>query len=333
MDKVLVTKAIRPNYNTLGGGPVMVVGGNQGRGSRGRTGLERLGRGIGGLVGVTGALTGQHRSLGSLANAMVSGGAQGSAILGGLGRAASGRTGRARANLREQAKQAQAQREAELAEKYRNEGRGFGIGARNRRRAFENQERLNRINEADRQRVAVMNAQNRDFNRSANRVRRATDRAFGREYGEQQREMANRGQAFTDMFNAYGASEADIRAAQDRAAGMQPVDSQEQPVDAQNRPVPQTLVLPPPSSQGSMDSAGGEIVGDEKRSDNFNNNKGLDNMREPTIQDIMNRKKEEIKEEEQPDSSPSQVAVVNPNSSPSLNEIMNQGGSSKVQGA
>ena len=76
MDKVLVTKAIRPNYNTLGGGPVMVVGGNQGRGSRGRTGLERLGRGIGGLVGVTGALTGQHRSLGSLANAMVSGGAQ-----------------------------------------------------------------------------------------------------------------------------------------------------------------------------------------------------------------------------------------------------------------
>ena len=333
MDKVLVTKAIRPNYNTLGGGPVMVVGGNQGRGSRGRTGLERLGRGIGGLVGVTGALTGQHRSLGSLANAMVSGGAQGSAILGGLGRAASGRTGRARANLREQAKQAQAQREAELAEKYRNEGRGFGIGARNRRRAFENQERLNRINEADRQRVAVMNAQSRDFNRSAKRVQRARDREVGREVGQRDKENMEVGSRMRDLYEQYNRSPQDIRADARTVGNMQPVDSQEQPVDAQNRPVPQTLVLPPPSSQASMDSAGGEIVGDEKRSDNFNNNKGLDNMREPTIQDIMNRKKEEIKEEEQPDPSPSQVAVVSPNPSPSLNDIMNQGGSSKVQGA
>ena len=306
MDKVLVTKAIRPNYNTLGGGPVMVVGGNQGRGSRGRTGLERLGRGIGGLVGVTGALTGQHRSLGSLANAMVSGGAQGSAILGGLGRAASGRTGRARANLREQAKQAQALREAELAEKYRNEGRGFGIGARNRRRAFENQERLNRINEADRQRVAVMNAQNRDFNRSANRIRRATDRAFGREYGQQHREMKDRGREFTDMFNAYGASEEDIRAAQDRAAGMQPINAQGQPVDPM-------LQLPPP--MGAGDTAAAEIKRDEDIGTKKITQEGLDTQRSKTVEGQSLREIQEAEfEENEQEPQENRVGVVDPNS-------------------
>lgn len=331
-DKVLVVKAIRPNYNTLGGGPpVMVVGGNQGRGSQGRTGLERLGSNIGGLVGVAGALTGQHRSLGGLTNAMISGGAQGSAVLGGLGRRLSGRTGRARANLREQAKQAEAQREAELAEKYRNEGRGFGIGARNRRTAFQNQERLNRINEAGRQNIGVINAQSKAFNASAKRIKRARDRQVGREIGEQDKENMEAGAQLRSMYEQYNRSPEDMRRDVRVMDNMQPIDSQEQPVDAQNRPVPQTLVLPPPSQQANMDSAGGEIVGDENRSQKFNEKNGLEHQRTPTLQNIMNPKEEET-EEKKPELNPSQVKVVNPNER-SLNDIMNQGGNVKVQGA
>lgn len=308
MDKVLVTKAIRPNYNTLGGGPpVMVVGGNQGRGEQGRTGLQRLGSNIGGLVGVAGALTGQHRSLGGLTNAMISGGAQGSAVLGGLGRRLSGRTGRARANLREQAKQAEALREAELAEKYRNEGRGFGIGARNRRTAFENQERLNRINEADRQRVAVINAQNRDFNRSANRIRRATDRAFGREYGQQQRDMADRGEAFTGMFNAFGLSEQEIRAAQEKAANMQPVNAQGQPVDPM-------LQLPPP--MGAGDTSAAEIQRDENIGNNQAIKNGLDAERSESVgvKNLRQIQEAEFEQEPEEEDNQNKVGVVNPNS-------------------
>ena len=74
MDKVLVVKAVKPNYNTLSGGPpIIMVGGGGGRGRGGTTMRQRAGSLAGGLVGVAGALAGQHRSLGSLAQSMISG--------------------------------------------------------------------------------------------------------------------------------------------------------------------------------------------------------------------------------------------------------------------
>ncbi len=77
MDKVLVVKAIEPNYNTLSGGPQFVVGGGGNDKGRGVTLRERAGGALGNLVGVLGAFASPHRSVGSLAQSMISGGAQG----------------------------------------------------------------------------------------------------------------------------------------------------------------------------------------------------------------------------------------------------------------
>ena len=107
MDKVLVKQAISPQYPIGAGAPIMVVGGggNRGGGSRGRTLRQRAGGALGGLVGVAGALTGQHRSLGGLTQSMISGGAQGRALGEALGRKFVGRRGQELANLREAQKE------------------------------------------------------------------------------------------------------------------------------------------------------------------------------------------------------------------------------------
>ena len=120
MDKVLVVKAVKPNYNTLSGGPpiMMVGGGGRSRDGPavGRTKREMAGGFAGGLVGVAGALAGQHRSLGSLAQAMISGGAQGKALGGALGRSRLALVGpqrQARADYDEEAKRDYARMGAE----------------------------------------------------------------------------------------------------------------------------------------------------------------------------------------------------------------------------
>jgi hypothetical protein len=140
MDKVLVKKAvIEPEYPVGAGAPVMVLGGRQGGKGRGKTLRERAGGLAGGVLGALGALTGQHRSLGSLVQSGISGAAQGKAIGGGLGRLSVFREGQARADIREKQKQAAA--EAKAAAKQAKENRGEGlatnllnpIGAYNRR--------------------------------------------------------------------------------------------------------------------------------------------------------------------------------------------------------
>jgi len=140
MDKVLVKKeVIKPEYPVGAGAPVMVLGGGQGGKGRGKTLRERAGGLAGGVLGALGALTGQHRSLGSLVQGGISGAAQGKAIGGGLGRLSVFREGQARADIREKQKQAAA--EAKAAAKQAKENRGEGlatnllnpIGAYNRR--------------------------------------------------------------------------------------------------------------------------------------------------------------------------------------------------------
>jgi len=140
MDKVLVKKeVIEPEYPVGAGAPVMVLGGRQGGKGRGKTLRERAGGLAGGVLGALGALTGQHRSLGSLVQGGISGAAQGKAIGGGLGRLSVFREGQARADIREKQKQAAA--EAKAAAKQAKENRGEGlatnllnpIGAYNRR--------------------------------------------------------------------------------------------------------------------------------------------------------------------------------------------------------
>jgi len=125
-NQVLVKKAVRAVYPVSGGGPVMMLGSGGGGGPRGRTLRERAGGTLGGLIGVAGALTGSHRSLGGLANAMVSGGATGSQLGSALGRKFVGREGQARADLREAGKQADAKRNAEMMEATRSRGEGVG---------------------------------------------------------------------------------------------------------------------------------------------------------------------------------------------------------------
>ncbi len=106
MDKVLVKKAVSAQYPVGAGAPIMVLGGG-GRGRDARTLRESAGGLAGGALGALGALTGQHRSLGSLVQSGISGAAQGAAIGRGLGRVFVGPESQARANL-----------EQEIADKY-----------------------------------------------------------------------------------------------------------------------------------------------------------------------------------------------------------------------
>jgi len=109
VDKVLVKKGISAQYPVGAGGPIMVMGGG-GRSGGGRTKRQRLGGALGGLVGVAGALTGQHRSLGGLTQSMISGGAQGRQLGEAVGRGLSGRSSRISADLKDKRRQAEAER-------------------------------------------------------------------------------------------------------------------------------------------------------------------------------------------------------------------------------
>ena len=97
---------------------------------------EALGRLGGGTLGALAAATGQHRSLGSLAQSMVSGGAQGRAIGGSLGQRFTTRAGQQRANLRERMKQKEAEEKALAQTRKRNRGEGFLTNLFNPIRAY-----------------------------------------------------------------------------------------------------------------------------------------------------------------------------------------------------
>ena len=284
MDKVLVVKAIEPNYNTVSGGPpiMMVGGGRRRRGGDepvGRTKRERLGGALGGTVGVLGALGGQHRSLGSLAQAMISGGAQGKALGGALGRKFVGRTGQRRADIREGRRQQSAQSDAEMAEDQRRRGVGvlsrFNPAAKFRRDNQEIRDRedqlLDRTNLDHRtmaqaqQQVGVYGAgriadAREQAQRAANAEETARAKAFGTERGEEDRDRADRMAQMEDAYgNMFGPEEQnefnrmanqsarpiryDVAEFEEDPAGHS---GTVQPTNAAGLPVPPQLMLPPP---------------------------------------------------------------------------------------
>lgn len=104
---------------------VMDVGGKQSGKNRGPTKREYVGGKLGGAIGVLGALTGSHRSLGGLAGSMYAGGMQGSAAGRGLAGSTVSRTRRARAKLTEGEKQENAQLAAEHQKEFGASGRLF----------------------------------------------------------------------------------------------------------------------------------------------------------------------------------------------------------------
>ena len=188
----------------------MVVGGGGGRGGglRGRTLRERAGGALGGLVGVAGALTGQHRSLGGLTQSAISGGAQGRALGEALGRKFVGRRGQARADLREAEKQAAAQRDAKMMEATRSRGQGMGSKfnpvAAVRRRNFavsqEEDERLRRANQANQAVAVTMAAQDKENQRMGRAFRQGMYQSQGKEFGENERRYADIGRQAEEMM-------------------------------------------------------------------------------------------------------------------------------------
>ena len=320
MDKVLVVKAIEPNYNTVSGGPpIMMVGGGRRRGGDepvGRTKRERLGGALGGTVGVLGALGGQHRSLGSLAQAMISGGAQGKALGGALGRKFVGRTGQRRADIREGRRQQSAQSNAEMAEDQRRRGVGvlsrFNPAAKFRRDNQEIRDRedqlLDRTNLDHRtmaqaqQQVGVYGAgriadARNQAQRAANAEETARARAFGTERGEEDRDRADRMAQMEDAYgNMFGPEEQnefnqmahqsarpiryDVAEFEEDPAGHS---GTVQPTNAAGLPVPPQLMLPPPI-QPPAGGANTEINDIESAGNAQGLELGVDAMREPTVQ-------------------------------------------------
>ena len=278
MDKVLVVKAIEPNYNTVSGGPpIMMVGGGRSRGGPavGRTKREMAGGFAGGLVGVAGALAGQHRSLGSLAQAMISGGAQGKALGSALGRsrlAGVGRQRQARADYDEEAKRDYAR---------------MGAEGRFDNRKYDVNDRMNpatmrrRVQEVNQEDEAAREQAKRD-----NAYEQARAGAAGRDFGAQQAKDA---QGMADLRARYMAEgygdEAGFASDMNNYQQSRPMNVKVEPTQSVN-PMQgvkraDDSVVPPQSvvavsnsiPQLGENSAANEISSLENAGDQFNQNR------------------------------------------------------------
>lgn len=317
MDKVAVRKAVRAEFPLSGGPPIMMVGGG-GRGGRGPVGVTRGQRALGalgGLVGVAGALTGQHRSLGGLVQSAVSGGATGSQLGRGIGRALTTRTGQARADLREQAKQARAMERASVAEQLRERGEGplsrFNPMAAVRRRntavADRHEQELDRVNRANRAMQVAVQQSGQEYGRQGRQARRVAEaeqrgaaEARGADFGAEDARYAQVGRNISDMMGGMRLEDMEQRVTQARAAGeggrvrVEPVvgeaEFEERPqtnVDAAGRPVqvigPGTPMNALPAPSNPQDTAAGENSRMDKLGNDALRAQGTDTTREETV--------------------------------------------------
>lgn len=304
MSKVLVKKAISAQYPIGAGAPIMVVGGGGGRGDgpRGRTLRERAGGTLGGLVGVAGALTGQHRSLGGLTQSMISGGAQGRALGEALGRKLVGRRGQAMANIRE----AERAENARLAAEHKLE---FGAsGFRNKPIADQRRAYLRGV--AERQ------AAEKQRQEEADAASTAYARTFGSERGEEDRNYADMMRQFVsgtgmdparagEFMTQFGERINVMQEQQAPSQGQDVAVVNPNQGDSVDQRMQEMALLPPaqkflPPSKGAEDaSAYAEIVDIEDQSVSENDEileRRLANMRPP-------------EQDEEEDPQPSRVRV------------------------
>ena len=306
-NQVLVKKAVRAVYPVSGGGPVMMLGGGGGGGGpRGRTLRERVGGTLGGLVGVAGALTGSHRSLGGLANAMVSGGATGSQLGSALGRKFVGRRGQARANLREAEKQAAAERDAKMMEATRSRGQGMGSKfnpfAAVRRRNFavsqEEDERARRATQRNEAVAATRAQQDKENKRMGVAVRTGMYRDAGRTMGQEARRYEDMGRKVEEMvpnFMAGAETFTRVNVPQEDSMANSPI--------AQGAPA-----LPPANNEGSALDAINNV---EQAGEKMMTETGMDHDGELTENEkaLQRTLAQNQTEDEEEDPQPSRVRV------------------------
>jgi len=257
---------------------MMLGGGGGGGGPRGRTLRERAGSLVGGLVGVTGALTGNHRSLGGMTNAMVSGGATGSQLGGALGRKFVGRRGQARADLREAGKQADAERDAKMMEATRSRGEGMGSKfsplAAVRRRNFavsqEEDERLRRANQANQAADATRAEQDKENKRMGVAVRQGMYRDAGRNMGQEARRYEEMGRGVEEFAPNFMAGVETFN-----RVNVPQEDSVDQRMEEMAQLPPQLKYISP--SQEALDAGpGAEIVDIEQAGEKMMSETGMD---------------------------------------------------------
>ena len=316
---MLVKKAISAQYPIGAGAPIMVVGGGGGGGnSRGRTLRERAGGALGGLVGVAGALTGNHRSLGGLTQSMISGGAQGRALGSALGRKFVGRRGQEIANLRE----AQKRENARLAAAHKEE---FGAsGFRDKPIADQRRTYLRG--------VAVRQAEDKQRARQEQMAREAHARAYGGQMGEEDkvdvktmRNLRRRFDGGLDPFEASSRVNAMNEGFESRAtpepADFEPTDGS-YPVTVRdpmaNSPIAQGAPpLPPASSEGSALDAVNNIeqAGEKMMTETGMDHDGELTENERALQRTLEENQQQPNEEEEGPEKPlfSQVRVQPPN--------------------
>jgi hypothetical protein len=267
MDKVLVKKA-EVQYS-MSGQPILVTGGGRDRG-KGVTLRERAGGLLGGAAGLAGALTGQHRSLGGFLGSAISSADYGRRLGAGAGRFFVGREGQARADLREQAKQARAEQTAADKEAQRQRGQGplssINPMARMRRANVAVLDReQQRLADANRRNQAVMAGQRQsaqaygDIGVQRRRVSQAEElaraKARGQDLGEEDKIFTQAGRQMYEMA-AQGMDPRDFGSKVNTAYTAR----QNQPVDAQGRPLPANFQLMPPSPSAQDASAYNQIV-------------------------------------------------------------------------
>ena len=255
MSKVLV-KAVEVRQPS----PVLVLGGGDKEGHA-RTYRESLGGLAGGLVGVAGALTGQHRSLGGLAQSMYNSGSQGARLGRGLGRVFVGREGQQLANKRQRLANEYAAARGGEFEQYgidadkRTPNTRFGI----RQRQDYMADRLAQLNEAKAKEEAM------------NEVRRNMQ---AKGWGKEQERNAGIGANFVTVMEAMGKTpeEAGNYAAQGAAAAqsgqgtIRVVDAAGNVVhnNAQQAVIPQVNALPPPIGNAYQETNNDEKTGYEE---------------------------------------------------------------------
>ena len=306
-NQVLVKKAVRAVYPVSGGGPVMMLGGGGGGGGpRGRTLRERAGGTLGGLIGVAGALTGQHRSLGGLTQSMISGGAQGRALGEALGRKLVGRRGQARANLREAEKQAAAERDAKMMEATRSRGQGMGSKfnpfAAVRRRNFavsqEEDERARRATQRNEAVAATRAQQDKENKRMGVAVRTGMYRDAGRTMGQEARRYEDMGRKVEEMvpnFMAGAETFTRVNVPQEDSMANSPI--------AQGAPA-----LPPANNEGSALDAINNV---EQAGEKMMTETGMDHDGELTENEkaLQRTLAQNQTEDEEEDPQPSRVRV------------------------